>query len=271
MFTKSFIMKQILLLVFNTVTFVFTLLMNYLANNSGLTPATVGEVSARYENLFTPAGYAFAIWGVIYLMLVAFLIYLWYDWYRNRNDEYLTRTGIWFMVGNLANGLWILAWTNDLIGLSLALILVLLITLVVLMYRLRLEVWDAPVRIIAFVWWPFCLYLGWVVTATLANTASWTVCMSNEEAIALQQGWVVAMIMLAFVVYVALIYFRNMREAAVVGIWALVAIAVKQWAVAGLVAYSALAASAILLVYFIWQGYQNRLYSPFKKIQRGEI
>lgn len=264
-------MMQRVLLVLNTLTFVFTLLMNYLVNNSGLTPADVGEVSSRYENLFTPAGYAFSIWIVIYLLLIAFLVYLWYDWYRNKNDDYLRRTGIWFIAGNLANGLWVIAWTNNWIGTSLLLILFLLLTLWVLMFRLRLEVWDAPVRIIAFVWWPFCIYLGWVVTATLANLASWTVYSSGESAIAFQQEWVSGMIVAGFVVYMLLIYFRNMREAAVTGVWALTAIAVKQWDVSTWVSVTSLAASAMLLIYVMVHGYKNKEYAPFKKLQRGEF
>lgn len=264
-------MKQIGLLILNTATLLFALLMNYLANNAPLTPATVGEVSARYENLFTPAGYAFVIWIVIYILLIAFVAYLWYAWFKNSNDEYLRRTNIWFMVSNLANGFWTFVWTSDWIGWSVVLIIILLISLVVLMFRLRLEIWDAPVRIITFIWWPFCIYLGWIVTATFANIAAYSVYLNPEDSFALQQGWVIFMILVAFLLYAAFIYFRNMREAAVVGIWAFIAIAVKHWQDAGSVAYTAIIASAILFVYVSWHGYQNREFSPFKKFQRGEV
>jgi hypothetical protein len=36
---------------------------------------TIGEISSRYVNLFTPASYAFAIWGIIFLALLAYGIF----------------------------------------------------------------------------------------------------------------------------------------------------------------------------------------------------
>lgn len=264
-------MKQIGLLILNTATLLFALLMNYLVNNTSITPATVGEVSARYENLFTPASYAFVIWSVIYIMLVAFVAYLWYAWVKKRNDEHLKQTGIWFMISNLANGLWAFVWTSNWVGWSVVLILILMLSLVVLMFRHRLEIWDAPVRIIAFVWWPFTIYIGWVVTATFANISSYSVYLNPDGAFALQQWWVIVMVVLALFIYAAFIYFRNMREAAFVGVWALIAIAVKQWQVAEGVAYAALITSVVLFIYAAWQGYQNKEFSPFKKYQRGEV
>ena len=264
-------MRQWAFLILNTVTLIFTLLINYLVGTGDFTGTTVGEISAKYENLFTPAGYAFAIWGVIYLLLVAFTGYQWYAWIKKRDDEYLKSTGIWFSLSNLANGFWIIAWTSDMIGLSFLIIIILLLSLVVLMFRLRLEIWDAPVRIIAFVWWPVCVYVGWIVAASLANLAAWSVSLNHADAFALNPGWVFVMILAAFFIYVALIGYRNMREAAFVGIWALVAIAVKQIKNAESVAYAALAASLLLFIYASWHGWKNHETSPFRKIKRGEF
>jgi hypothetical protein len=264
-------MKQTILLILNSGTLVLTLIINYLSGLGNMGIATVGEISAKYETLFTPAGYAFAIWGLIYLFLIMFAGYQWYAWIRNSDDEYLKRTGIWFITGNLANSGWIIAWTNDLIGLSFFLILILLFSLVMLMFRLRLETWDAPLRVIVFVWWPVCLYLGWIVAATLANFAAFSVKLHPEGAFSLDPLWVVVMIVFASCVYILLIYFRNMREAAFVGIWALVAIAVKQWQISDSVAYAAITSSVILFVYALWQASGNKDTMPFKKFKRGEI
>ena len=59
----------------NIVALVVVVLVNALANGLPLGGQSTGEVSAKYESLFTPAGYAFAIWGLIYLALFAFVIY----------------------------------------------------------------------------------------------------------------------------------------------------------------------------------------------------
>lgn len=268
---NSCFMKQWTLLILNTATLLFTLLVNYLVGANNLTGASVGEISDKYDNLFTPAGYAFAIWGVIYFLLVVFVIYQWVAWIKQRDDEYLNRTGIWFILSNLANAAWIIVWTSDMIGLSLVLIIFLFISLLVLVFRLRLEVWDAPVRIIAFVWWPVCIYIGWIVAASLANFASYTVSINPENGIALQPGWAIFMIVAALLIYVLFIYFRNMREAAIVGVWALIAIAVKQFDVAVSVSYVAITASVILLVYISIQANKNKNTSPFYKLKRGEF
>jgi hypothetical protein len=264
-------MKQWVLLIMNSVTLLFTLLMNYLTVAGELTGATVGEISARYENLFTPAGYAFSIWGIIYMGMLGFLGYQWYAWIKDRNDEYLRRTGIWFIMSNISNGAWIIAWTSDYIGLSFFLILTLLFSLLMLMFRLRLEIWDAPVRIIAFVWWPVCIYLGWIVAATMANLAAYSVSLKPDDAFALHAEWVILQIAAASVIYLLLIYYRNMREAALTGVWALVAISVKQWHFTQSVAYAAIIASFILLIYAFAHAIRNKETSPLNKIKRGEI
>jgi hypothetical protein len=245
--------------------------MNYLFGTGAAGGPSVGEISSRYETFFTPAGYAFAIWGLIYLLLLAFVGYQWYAWLKHRDSQYLKLTGIWFALGNLANGFWILTWTDESISLSLGLIGILLVSLLVLMVKLRLEIWDAPVRIIAFVWWPVCAYLGWIVVATMANLSVLLVKLDPDGAIAVQPLWTVVMIAVACLVYVLLIYYRNMREAAFVGIWALTAIAAKQWHENESIVYAALLASIILFVYSMRQAIKNRDTLPIFKIRRGEI
>ncbi len=264
-------MRQKVLLLLNSGTLVLTLLINYFSGVGSMGTATVGEISAKYENLFTPAGYAFAIWGLIYLFLILFAGFQWYAWLKHRDDESLNRTGIWFITGNLANSGWIITWTNDLIALSLFLILILLFSLIVLMFRLRLEIWDAPVRIIASVWWPICIYLGWIIVATIANIAAYSAKLYPEGAFAFHPLWVVVIIAFASFIYLLLIYFRNMREAAFVGVWALVAIAVKQWQVSEIVAYSAIVASVVLFIAALVQASGNLDTMPYKKFKRGEI
>ena len=49
---------------------------NYLANALPIGGVTTGEVSDLLDNLFTPTGFTFSIWGVIYLSLFIFYISL---------------------------------------------------------------------------------------------------------------------------------------------------------------------------------------------------
>jgi hypothetical protein len=245
--------------------------MNSLQGSEVFNGTTVGEVSAKYETLFTPAGYAFAIWGIIYLLLILFVTYQWFVWFKRKEDRELKQISWWFAVGNLANGLWVVAWLNEQMGLSVLLILILLFSLIQLTIRLRLEIWDAPLRIIAFVWWPVCIYLGWVIVATVANISVFLVSIGWQGGFLQEQVWTIIMIVAATTIYLLLIKTRNMREAAVVGIWALVAIAVKQWQLNIEIVIAALTASAILFVTVAVHGFRNRKTSPFEKLKRGEV
>lgn len=117
-----------------------------------LNGVTVSEVSGQYQTLLTPAGYAFSIWSLIYLLLIGFLGYQWKSHAEGNAIHSLEPAGIWFALANVFNTLWIVAWVNAWIGLALLLIIGLFICLFQLVLRLRLETWDAPVRIIWFVW-----------------------------------------------------------------------------------------------------------------------
>ncbi|MGW8181226.1 MAG: hypothetical protein ACWGQW_21050 [bacterium] len=59
----------------NIIGFLTVIIVNGAANALPLNGETTAEVSDRYGNLFTPAGYVFAIWGAIYLLLAAFTYY----------------------------------------------------------------------------------------------------------------------------------------------------------------------------------------------------
>lgn len=264
-------MKQLTLLLINTLSLLYALIMNGLAGSPVFNGTTVGSVSAEYDTLFAPAGYAFAIWGVIYLSLIAFVVYQWIAWFKRREDRELKQTGIWFGLANLANGSWIIAWLNESLGISVLLIFLLLFSLLMLTVRLRLEIWDAPVRIIAFVWWPVVFYLGWIVVASVANVAVFLVSLNWQGGSFSEAGWTITMISIATVIYLLLIRYRNMREAALVGVWALIAIAVRQWQQNMDIVTVAVLAAVVLFAVISWHGYKNRATAPIEKYKRGEV
>ena len=264
-------MKQIILLLFNTVSLAFALVMNGLAGSGVFNGKSVGDVSAQYDTLFAPAGYAFAIWGVIYLLLILFVGFQWFAWLKRKDDTELKQTGIWFGVSSLANGLWIVAWLNESLGISVLLIVILLCSLIVLTGRLRLEIWDAPLRIIAFVWWPIVIYMGWIVVATVANIAAFLVSINFDPGFISASTWTIVLIMAAVFIYFFLVLYRNMREAAVVGVWAFIAIAVRQWQVHEGIVIAAVAGAGILLAVICWHGFKNRKTSLFWKLKLREF
>src|SRR5690554_4983726 len=205
-------MKRFPLLLLNTVTLLGALYLNYFFASGVGGGETVGEISDQYPTLVTPAGYVFSIWGLIYLLLIGFVVYQWVEYTKKGNGESLEKSGLWFSLTNLFNGLWIVVWTNEYLGLSVLVIGLLLFCLIQLVIRLRLEIWDAPIRLILFVWWPICIYMGWIVLASLVNIS---VFISHHEWLsgAISPS-VLAVISLgvALIAYLFLTFSRNMRE-----------------------------------------------------------
>ncbi len=149
-------------------------------------------------------------------------------------------------------------------------ILIQLLSLAILVVRLRLELEDEPVRIIFFVWWPICFYIGWIITATVACIASWLV-YSNWNGFGISADvWTIIMIIIACLIYIYLNQKRNMREAASVGTWAFIAITVRQWNNYKDIALTAIIASVILLALIFIHAYKGRYYAPFVKLKRRE-
>jgi len=92
----------------NIIAFGLTIALNAMATSIPLGGQTPPEISAKYPSLFTPAGFTFSIWGVIYLGLLLFIIYQALP--SQRSNASLGRISLLFKVNCLANGAWILAW-----------------------------------------------------------------------------------------------------------------------------------------------------------------
>lgn len=264
-------MKPIVLLLANTLSLLATLIVNYTAGTGVLHSQSIGEVSDQYPTLVTPADYAFSIWGFIYLLLIAFVAYQWVGWFKGRKEESLNKAGGWFFLANLFNALWVVAFVHEAFGLSVLLMFLLLFSLVRLLVRLEMEIWDAPLRIIAFVWWPICVYTGWIVLATVTNVAVYLKTFDLLSELLSAELWAVLVLILAGLIYLFLVWSRNMREAALVGIWGLVAIAYRQWGSNDSVVTTALLLAGILFLYVGYHGFRNKETSPFMKWKRGEF
>ena len=67
--------SPLLLQLGNVAAVALTLVGNILVNTLPLNGVTTAQVSDSYPNLFTPPGYVFAIWGVIYALAIIFALY----------------------------------------------------------------------------------------------------------------------------------------------------------------------------------------------------
>jgi hypothetical protein len=259
-------MKTKTLQLANILALVITLLVNYLSNTGILNNTTIGEVSRDYQTLFTPAGYAFSIWGLIYLMLLGFVIYQGRGLFGTaKNPGVVNKTGWWFVASCLANSMWVVMWIYGYTALSVVCIFLLLLFLLRIVMIHRMELWDAPVRTIVFLWWPFVIYSGWVTVASIANISAWLEKIQWSGLGIPESTWTVLMIGIATAVNLLVTWKRNMREFALVGAWALIAIAVANTNDNPVVYYTAMVAAAVLLVSSFWHGWKHRTSNPFFK------
>lgn len=253
-----------LLQILNLLTLVFTIGINYLA--MGKENTSISEISAKYDTLLTPAGYAFGIWAVIYLGLIVFAIYQLMDIFIDHlHHDFILKIGGWFIIANLANAGWVLAFTNDQIGLSLILMLVIFLSLLKIVLNINMERWDAPVPIIFYIWWPFSLYFGWINVAMLANVSAYLVAIGWNGAGISPSLWAIIVLILAMVIFVTMIWKRSMREYASAGAWGIAAIAVKNWDSDHAVAWTALVLTLIIGINASIHGYRNRATAPFAR------
>jgi hypothetical protein len=248
-------MKKVLQIA-NGFFFIITVIINYLSNTGIFNNNTMASVSARYQNLFTPAGYAFSIWGLIYLGVFAFIIYQARSLFqKNTSNEIVVKTGWWFVLSCIANCSWVLAWLYEYTGLSVLIMLVLLVCLLSIVINANKMRTDTSVR--AFVVWPFSVYTGWICVALVANIAAWLTKIQWDGLGIAETSWAIIMICVAGAVLLFVALNRAMPGFSLVGVWALVAISVADWNKAPLVAQAALVVSIILLISVVLQSIKN--------------
>lgn len=143
---------------------------NALANALPLNGLNTGQVSDLFPNLFTPAGYTFAIWSLIYLLLFLHVLYVCGAFpvkYSSLKEDRAMPLERYFVISSLANAAWIISWHYLMIPLSMALIVVMLVCLAKISGLLRTTELGTQERILVKL--PFSVYFGWITVATIAN------------------------------------------------------------------------------------------------------
>jgi hypothetical protein len=262
-------MKKILQ-IGNGLAFGSTIFINYLSNTGLMNNTTIGEISDDYRSLFTPAGYTFAIWGIIYLLLFGFAIYQGRGLFvKVKNDDFVLKTGWWFIASCLFNSLWVFAWIYEYTGLSCVFIFLLLASLLKIVVNNRMELDDEPFPIMAFVWWPFVIYAGWVTVASIANVSTYLIKVGWDGFGIPETIWTLLLIGIALVINQYMIWKRNMREYAIVGAWALIGIGNANSMSNENIMYFAFTGALILVISCAIHGYKNKATNPFIKLKQS--
>ncbi len=223
------------------------LVVNGMANAIPLNGQTTAAISDKFPVYFVPAGYVFAIWGVIYLGWIAFVVYQALP--AQRENPRLRRIGWLFVLSCLANASWIFLWHYEYFPLTAVVMLSLLALLIAIYLRLdigreqvsTLEKWCVDI--------PFSLYLSWISVATIANITDALYYWKSDVLGIAPDVWAVIMLLAASGIALAVALTRADIAFLLVMVWSFAGIAVKQAGVP-LVANAAwvLAAVAVLMI-----------------------
>lgn len=116
----------------------------------------------------TPAGFAFTIWGLIYLFLAVFTVYQCLPF--TLQDPRINHDVSYFLAGNLVlNVVWIFAWNAEWLVVSAIVLASMSAVLYPAYKRVTKRNWqDRQVRVwdILCVEIPISLYLGWIIAGT---------------------------------------------------------------------------------------------------------
>jgi translocator protein len=218
-------------------------IVNALANILPLNGQTTGEISNRLNVLFTPAGYVFSIWGLIYLLL---FIWVLRQLPKNRRNLplYQSTSGL-FLLTCMLNILWIFLWHYEYFFYTVLVMIAFLITLIFL-YKIVKSFHPPKIDVI-----PISIYLGWVSVALIANISYYLVYIQWNGWGISQVVW--AVIMLWVAALLAGIFYMKEKDPyyVLVFIWALIGIGVKNQDSFPSVSYVSYVLSIALLI-FLW-------------------
>jgi translocator protein len=213
-------------------TTLFTLTMNVLANLLPMAGRTTAEISDSFPALFTPAGYVFSIWGVIYILLLGFSLYQALP--ANADHPRLRAIAQPIALGSVANGIWIALWHHLWIGASVFATLVLLLTLALAHQRLRAPLTrrGPPVTRAERFWarGMVSVYLGWASVATVANITVYLYQRGHSVSFLALPAQFWGVVVLAVATGLGAVMLRRHRDFAyaAVLVWAFVGIVVAQ-------------------------------------------
>jgi hypothetical protein len=205
-----------------------TFAVNIWSNLFPIGGSNIGEIANTIFRgvQIIPANYAFSIWGVIYLGLLAYGVFQLVP--SQRQNPILKRVDYLLIISCIVQAFWVLTFLLRQFWASTLMMVGILLPLIGIYLQLgigqrrvsRQEKWFAHI--------PFSIYLGWISVATIVNVA---VALYNNDwngwGLA-PQGWTVIMMVVAALLAALVAVQRRDIAYPLVIVWALIAVAVRQ-------------------------------------------
>jgi hypothetical protein len=232
----------------NLVVLAVVIWWNYYSNTGNIGGKTVGELSAQLGNLFTPAGYAFAIWGIIYLALTSQAIYMvWAAFSKKVASDFISQMGPFLISVNVLNAAWLYFWLTESTGISVVVMLGMLVGLVILILNLGMNLPSKTKTGNWLVRMPISIYAGWITVATVANISAYLAKLDWSGWGISELSWALIMIGVATLVNIFMLFSRNLIAFPLVAVWALIAIASRHAASEKILQGMALGCAGLIL------------------------
>ena len=194
---------------------------------------TNAELSAEYQTLLTPAGYAFAIWGIIFIMQFIWAVQQFSCWTLPESFVQAIVIVKWnYVYVVLAQIGWTFAFSSEFIEVSLAMMILLLWNLFVITTTITqlnqtisssvaLPPKSFLVQVTDYVLteFPFAIHFGWILVATVVNINVTLVASGVPSTVKYYSALICVVILL--IITVALVLVRGAIVPPLVVVWAL--------------------------------------------------
>jgi len=214
----------------NIIAAFLTVIINLLANIIPIGGKYTGELSDNIPNLFVPVGLTFSIWGVIYILIILFALYLARDFFKKEitTKPFLGKISYLFIIAGIANILWIFLWHYEQVTLSLLAMILLFSSLLAIYLRLGIGKERVSIKEKLFIHIPISVYIGWITVATIANVTAVLV-KNNWDGFGISdQIWTILVIVVATIITIIVLLTRKDYAYSAVIIWALFGIYLKR-------------------------------------------
>jgi benzodiazapine receptor len=211
----------------NILAFILVVLVNSLAGSTTILGGkNTAQISDANPTLITPAGYAFSIWGIIYILLGIFVVFQALP--SEKGKDYKKSIGWLFILSSILNIAWLFLWQFEYLSLSVLLMFLLLASLIFIYLRLNIGKSKVGFREKLAVHVPFSIYLGWITIASILNVAVTLVSVNWGGYGVSPETWATLITIAALVIAMLVLATRRDIAYGLVIVWALVGIAAGQ-------------------------------------------
>lgn len=181
--------------VYYLVFFIVMIIVNVIASGD------VSDVANKYDTLIQPAGYAFAIWSIIYIALLAWIIRMLVV--KNSRDKIQISLQWMPTLNFLLNSIWIIVFTQEWLLVSNLVIITIWLTLFWMYKEVGRHDYHWLDRL------PLSLYFGWITLATVVNIFTYLEKLGVRYAIPFEEPLVITLVLGAVAIIIMLASVRS--------------------------------------------------------------